>query len=257
MDGKNALAALAAAFVMMPAIAGEVRIGSVTGVTGANASTSGEGLTIVESYLDMINDQGGIHGNRLRRVVKDDQYDPRRTPALVEEAITKDNVVGLINMVGTANTVALMKSGVLNKHKVPLLGVFSGADVIRGPGSEHIFHTRASYFDEVMKITRLTSPLGLKRVAVLYQDDAFGNSISQSIAKAAEQHQFEVVNKTPYKPGESDFAQHAQQIIAFKPNAILLMGVPEAVTRFMKAYEAPVGTSQIFASVVRAGKNAG
>ena len=49
MDCKNALAALAAAFVMMPAIAGEVRIGSVTGVTGANASTSGEGLTLVEA----------------------------------------------------------------------------------------------------------------------------------------------------------------------------------------------------------------
>jgi ABC-type branched-subunit amino acid transport system substrate-binding protein len=74
---------------------------------------------------------------------KDDQYDPQKTPGLAEEAIVKDGVVALLNAVGTADTVGLMKTGVLTKYKVPLVGGFSGADVIRGPGSEQIFHTRA------------------------------------------------------------------------------------------------------------------
>ncbi|RLM48931.1 ABC transporter permease, partial [Halorubrum sp. Atlit-28R] len=150
-------------------------------MTGPNASGAAEGTAIVSGYLNMVNDNGGINGNVLKRVMKDDQYDPAKTLALAEEAITKDGVVALLNSVGTANTVALMKSGVLNKHKVPLVGVFSGADVIRGPGSEQIFHTRASYSDEIMKISRLVSTLQLKRVAVLYQDDGFGASIMQSI----------------------------------------------------------------------------
>ncbi|GIZ50440.1 ABC transporter substrate-binding protein [Noviherbaspirillum aridicola] len=226
--------------------AGEVRIGSVTGITGPNASTGAEGTVLVTNYLQMINDKGGINGNTLARVIKDDQYDPKKTAALTEEAIVKDNVVALVNAVGTANTIAVMKSGVLTKHKVPLLGVFSGADAIRGPGSEMIFHTRASYTDEVMKIARLSSTLGLKRVAVLYQDDGFGAGINQSIARAAADYMFEVVAKAPYKAGETDFSAHVKQIADARPQAIFLMGVPDAVIRFMKAYEAPTGAAQIY-----------
>jgi branched-chain amino acid transport system substrate-binding protein len=183
---KRTLSVLLASSIAGFALAGEVKIGSVIGVTGPNAASGSEGATLAASYLEMVNDNGGINGNMLKRVPKDDQYDPAKTPGLVEEAITKDGVVALLNAVGTPNTVAPMKTGVLKKHKVPLVGVFSGADVIRGPGSEQIFHTRACYTDEIMKIARLVSTLGLKRVAVLYQDDGFGASIMQSIGKASE-----------------------------------------------------------------------
>jgi ABC-type branched-subunit amino acid transport system substrate-binding protein len=243
---RSVIAALYAVCIVNTAQAGEVRIGSVLGLTGPNATTGVEGTAVVNGYFDMINEKGGVNGNTLKRVIKDDQYDPKKTAGLVEEAITKDNVVAMMNAVGTANTIGIIKSGVLTKHKVPLVGVFSGAEVIRGPGSEMIFHTRATYTDEIMKISRLVSTVGLKRVAVLYQDDGFGAGINQSIAKAAEQFKFEVINKTPYKPGETDFAQHARQIIDAKPQAIFLMGVPEAVIRFMRVYDAPVGAAQIF-----------
>jgi branched-chain amino acid transport system substrate-binding protein len=246
MNKKAIWAALAATCVIGAANAAEVKIGSVFGITGPNGAAGAEGATLVDGYLASINDKGGINGNTLKRVLKDDQYDPRKTAGLVEEVIVKDNAVALLNAVGTANTVAIMKSGVLQKTKVPLVGVFSGSEVIRGPGSEQIFHTRATYTDEIMKISRLVSTLGLKRVAVLYQDDPFGAGINQSIARAAEQYNFQIINKTPYKAGETDFTQQARQIVDAKPQAIFLMGVPDAVMRFMKVYEAPTGASQIY-----------
>lgn len=246
MFAKRSIAVLLACAAIGLSHAGEVRIGSVTGITGPNATTGAEGTTLVTNYLQMINDKGGINGNTLTLVIKDDQYDPRKTAGLTEEAIVKDNVVALVNAVGTANTIGVMRSGVLGKNKVPLLGVFSGADAIRGPGSEMIFHTRASYTDEVMKISRLASTLGLKRVAVLYQDDGFGAGINQSIARAAADYMFDIVAKTPYKPGETDFSSHVKQIVDAKPQAIFLMGVPDAVVRFMKIYDAPNGAAQIY-----------
>ncbi|HJV85202.1 MAG TPA: ABC transporter substrate-binding protein [Noviherbaspirillum sp.] len=246
MLGKKLLAAMAACAVVGLATAGEVRIASVTGLTGPNAATSKDGATIFNGYLAMVNDKGGINGNTLKAIVKDDQYDPAKTAAMVAEAVLKDNVVGLVNAVGTVNTVAIMKTGILNKSRVPLVGVFSGADIVRGPGSEQIFHTRASYTDEIKKIARLVSTLGLKRIALLYQDDAFGASINQSIGQAAQAYGFEVINKTSYKAGETDFTSQARQIIESRPQAILLMALPEAVMHFMKVYNAPVGASQIY-----------
>lgn len=246
MFTKKILIGLSACSIIGLATAGEIKIGSVSGVTGTNSATAIEGGLLATGYFQMINDKGGINGNTLTRVIKDDQYDPRKTAFLVEEAITKDKVVALMNGVGTSNILAVMKSGILNKTKVPMVGVFSGADALRGPGSEQVFHTRATYNDEIMKISRLVSTLGLKRVAVLYQDDGFGAGINQSIAKASEQYNFEVISKASYKAGETNFTQQAKQIIDAKPHAIFLMGVPDAVIRFMKAYDAPVGTSQIY-----------
>lgn len=243
---KSLFSALLALSTLGAVHASEVTIGLVADVSGPNAALTKEGNIVINGYIEMVNAKGGVNGNTLKVALKDDQYDPTKTPALAAEAITKDRAVALLNVLGTANTIALMKTGVLNKLGVPLVGVFSGADVVRGPGSEMIFHTRASYTDEIMKIARLSSTLGLKRIAVLYQDDGFGASINQAVAKAAEQYQFEVINKTPYKPGETDFSQHARKIIDSKPQAIYLMGLPEAVIRFMKAYDAPQGASQIY-----------
>lgn len=244
---RKTFAVLLASSVLCVAHAAEVKIGSVTGITGPNASTAGEAVAVASGYLDMVNAKGGINGNTLKMITKDDQYDPRKTPVLAAELIEKENVVALVNSTGTANIGAMMKTGILHQHKMPLVGAFSGSDLIRGPGSEYIFHTRASYTDEIMKISRIASTLGLKRIAVLYQDDGFGASINQSVAKAAEDYKFESVLKVPYKTGETDFAAQARQIIDAKPNAIFLMGVPEAVFRFMKAYDAPKGASQIYA----------
>jgi branched-chain amino acid transport system substrate-binding protein len=97
-----------------------------------------------------------------------------------------------------------------------------------------------------VKIARLLSTLGLKRVAVLYQDDSFGAGIMESVNKASQEFKFDVTLKEQYKFGEKDFTKHAADIIASKPQAILLMGVPEAVYRFMKSYNAPVGAAQIY-----------
>jgi len=226
--------------------AGEVRIGTVSDLSGPLASTSTKMVAATEAYLDMINANGGINGNKIVLTRRDDQYDPRKTPGMVEDIITRDNVVALVNSAGTANTYAMIKAGVLSRHKVPLVGVFSGSEVIRGPGSEFIFHTRPTYHDEVMKIARVASTVGVKNIAVLYQEDGFGASIMKSVNQAMQENGFKMVADAPYKPGETDFTAQAKKIIAAHPQAIFLMGVPDAVANFMKVYDAPVGAAQIY-----------
>lgn len=246
MGFRKSLAALTALFFLHGAHADQVKIGLVAGITGPTAQSAADVLKVTSGYLNMVNAQGGVNGNQLALVTRDDRYDPAKTATLVEEVITREQAIALVNGIGTSNTVALIKTGVLNKHKVPLVGVFSGSDAIRGPGSEHIFHTRASYNEEVMKIARMLSTLGLRRVAVLYQDDGFGAAIMQSVAKAAEEFKFEVAAKVAYKPGEQDFKAQAKDIVAARAQAVLVMAVPDAACNFMKAYDAPVGAAQIF-----------
>ncbi|HJV80058.1 ABC transporter substrate-binding protein [Noviherbaspirillum sp.] len=247
MNSKKIVAAMAASLALGLANAEEVKIGCVSGITGPLALTTADVLKVTTTYLDQVNAKGGINGNQLKLVLRDDGYDPKKTVGMVEDIVAKDHVVVLVNGAGTANTATLVKTGTLNKYKLPLLGVYSGSEAIRGPGSDQIFHTRASYNDEIMKIARHVSTIGLKRVAVFYQDDGFGADVLASLTKASQQYNFDIVLKSSYKPGERDFAANAKQLIASKPQAILLMGVPEAVYRFMKVYDAPTGFAQLYA----------
>jgi branched-chain amino acid transport system substrate-binding protein len=247
MLGKLLMGASVAAVFSHSALAKDVKIGMVTGITGPIAETAQEIVQVTRGYLDLINSQGGVNGNRLVLVPKDDQYNSTKTVPLVEEAVTGDGVVAIVNSAGTAQTFGLIKSRVLNKYRVPLVGVYSGADVLRGAGSEEIFHTRPTYGEEVMKIARLASTLGMKRVAVLYQDDAFGQGILQSVAAAEKAFNIEVILKTPYKPGTKDFSEQAKAITAAQSQAVFLMGVPDSAYQFMKVYDAPAGAAQLYA----------
>lgn len=223
-----------------------VTIGSVLGITGPVSQSADEVLKVTEGYVEMINARGGINGNHLAVTTRDDRYDPAKTASMVEDAIVRDRVVAFVNGIGTSGVISLVKSGVLNKYKTPLVGVFSGSQALRGPGAEYIFHTRGSYRDEVMKISRLLSTLGLKRVALLYQDDGFGADILSSMTDAEKKFGFEIVAKAPYQSGETNFRPQESKITAAHPQAILLMGVPPAVYRFLQVYKQPVGAAQLY-----------
>ncbi|HJV82594.1 ABC transporter substrate-binding protein [Noviherbaspirillum sp.] len=250
MHATKTMFALVIAFFLSAflhaARAEDVRIGFVNGLSGPIAETAQDILKVTRAYVEQVNAGGGVHGRQLALVTRDDQYDPGKTAALVEDVIVNDKAVALVNSAGTAPTIAVIKSGVLARHKVPLVGVFSGSTALRGPGSAEIFHTRPTYGEEVLKIARLASTLGLRRIAVLYQEDAFGQGILQSVADGEKKFNLEVILKAGYQPGTRDFAAQANAIIAARPQAVFMMGVPDSTYQFVKAWNAPSGYAQLY-----------
>ena len=84
----------------------EILIGTWAPLTGpaSNLSTIAKAM---DAYFDYINDQGGIHGRKLRLIIKDDAYDPEKTPAVVEELVDGERVFALLGGNGTANCLAV------------------------------------------------------------------------------------------------------------------------------------------------------
>lgn len=77
------------------------------------------------AYFDMINEQGGIGGRKLRMLTLDDGYVPPKTVELTRRMIEEDNVAFLFNTLGTPTTNATRKY--VNGKKVPQLFIASGA----------------------------------------------------------------------------------------------------------------------------------
>src|SRR5206468_4915895 len=92
------------------------------------------------------------------------------TKKLIEE----DKVFALISYVGTPTTGAAMP--VLTEAKVPLVGPFTGAELLRTPVNRYVFNVRASYYDETEKIVEQLVSTGNKKIAVFFQDDSYGQA---------------------------------------------------------------------------------
>ncbi len=129
-----------------------------------------------KAWFEQVNAQGGINGNKIKFIAYDDQYKVEETLRLVREALQKDRPIAFLGILGTANTGELLKHGVLTDAAVPLIAPYTGADHLRTPFNAYVFHIRASYGDEIEKMVDQFARTGFKRLAVFYENDAFGQA---------------------------------------------------------------------------------
>ncbi len=132
-------------------------------------------------YFDAVNRDGGVFGQRIELRLLDDGYEPARCKANTERLIAED-VFALFGYVGTPTALAALP--LMNQHRIPFFGPFTGAQALRDPFSRQVFHVRASYDDETALIVDPLVNLGLKRIAVLRQNDSYGQAGLDGVQRA-------------------------------------------------------------------------
>ena len=108
----------------------EIKIGTTTPYSGP-ASAYSAGAVSATAYFTMINERGGVNGRKINFISLDDAYSPPKTVEQVRRLIESDEVLFLVNPVGTATNMAVVKY--INQQKVPHLFIGSGATVFNDP----------------------------------------------------------------------------------------------------------------------------
>ncbi|WP_227814546.1 ABC transporter substrate-binding protein [Nitrogeniibacter aestuarii] len=234
----HAAAACVAAFglsLISPAVhAGNIVIGQVAPFSGTLAPT-GKGVNLgLRAYFERVNRAGGIRGDMLKLVTRDDAYKVEQTLAMTRELLAQEKPAALAGFVGTGNAVALNKEGLLDQAGIALVGVRSGAMALRQPVPAHIFHTRASYAAEVLRIIAQMKSMGLKRIAVFHQDDPFGEDGLSAARKGLEEAGMELVAVGKYKKGTTEVSGAVKTIHAADPNGIIMVSNTAASSEFVK-----------------------
>src|SRR5580693_6679011 len=139
-SARSALAALVLTLVASPALAQkhydsgasdtEIKIGTTTPYSGP-ASAYSAGAISTTAYFAMINEQGGVNGRKINYISLDDAYSPPKTVEQIRRLIESDEVLFLVNPVGTATNMAVVKY--INQKKVPHLFIGTGATVFNDP----------------------------------------------------------------------------------------------------------------------------
>lgn len=243
----------------------DIVIGQSAPLSGTLASTGKEMVLGVKLCLDAVNAQGGINGQKLRHVVKDDGYNTEETVRLSQELIDKDKAVALIGYAGTGNIAELLKRGVLAAGNVPLIAPYTGGEPLRKPYNPYIFHIRAGYADEAAKMVEQFVGSGLKRIGVFYQNDAFGQAGLAGVEQALAKYQLEPAARGSYEKGGEDVAAAVEQMKKAAPQAVIMIAVLRPAAAFVREYRKLDPSAQIFSiSVINgpelfklAGENAG
>ena len=195
------LAALAAVWVSvcMPTLAADITVVQIAPLTGVLASTGQQMVLGGKLYFDWINANGGIYGAKIKHEVLDDGYKVEETVRLTKEALDKPEVIALFGFAGTANIAKLLADGVLDAGGAPLVAPYTGGEVLRSPFNPYIFHVRAGYADETEHIVKQVATLGTTRIAVMYQNDAFGKAGLAGVEAAVAKRKMKLVVAAPYE----------------------------------------------------------
>ena len=227
-------AAGSAAALALPAFAQGSRI-----VLGQSAAFSGPAAQLgiqmnrgARIYFDALNAQGGVNGNTIELRTLDDGYEPERCKANTDKFI-KDEAFALFGYVGTPTCLAALP--LVIEAGLPFFGPFTGAEALRDPFHKTVFHLRASYYDETALIVKQLTSLGLKKIAVFYQDDAYGKAGLEGVRRALKAQSLEPVALGTFARNTVDIAAAVKAIAPAIPDAIVQIGAYQACAAFIRA----------------------
>lgn len=211
----------------------EVVIGMTNALSGPAA---GLGTGVREGalvYINKINAAGGVNGRKIKLVSYDDGYEPSQTAAMTQKLIEQDKVFALFGYVGTPTSTAAVPFA--SKAGVPYIGAFTGAEFLRNPVNKVVFNVRASYFDETEgMVERLTKDLGVKKIGVFIQDDAYGNAGKAGVNRALNKMGLSLTGEGKYKRNTVDVDAGLAALKAANPEAVIMVGAYKACAAFVK-----------------------
>lgn len=210
----------------------DILIGQFAAMTGPAAQLGQRMQAGMQAYFSAVNAQGGINGRSLKLVTRDDGYEPDKAAAAVKALILEDKVFALAGAVGTPTGLAALP--IVTEEQVPLVGMFTGAQALREPFNRQVFHVRASYFDETERIVQHLTTLGIKKIAVFYQNDSYGKAGLEGVERAMSKRQLKPVATGTVERNSVDTAQALASILKAEPEAVVQISAYTSCAAFIK-----------------------
>src|SRR6516164_8598330 len=233
LTGAIALASLGPATAEDGVTADSITFGQAAVLEGP-ASALGQGMrTGIQAAFDEINARGGVHGRKLKLISRDDGYEPDRAIAETRKLINEDKVFALIGPVGTPTSAAAQP--IATAAKVPFIGAFTGAGFLRNPKLENVINLRASYGAETEAwIKHLTEDLKIKKIAIFYQDDAFGRAGLDGVKAAMSKRGLDLVEEATYERNTVAVKTALLALRRAAPEAVVMVGAYKPCAELIK-----------------------
>ncbi len=170
--------------------------------------------------FDIVNEEGGIHGRKVKFFVRDYQYNPAQTVAAVKELIERYGIFAFVGGVGTACCQSVYK--ILLDNKIIWISPCSGARTFWDPHNPYLWNIWPAYEDDASIMTKFAvEKKKYKKIAMLYNNDDFGLDALDSVKYRLSKYKMELVAILPVEPTERDLSSQIAKLKASGAEAVI------------------------------------
>lgn len=210
----------------------EILIGSCAALEGPANFLGTQTVLGAKTYINYINDQGGVNGRKIKLVSYDDSYEPTKAIDCFKELV-EEKVFAAGFFVGSPT--AAKHVVLAANNQIPIVGLFTGAQFLHEPFKPYIINVRASYYDETQaQINNLWNVLGIRKIAVIYQEDAFGVAVLEGVKLALKKYGSTPIGLSSFQRNTLDVERAISQVRESNPEAVIMVGAYAPLAEIVK-----------------------
>lgn len=215
---------------------GAIRIGQSTALTGPLGDLGSAMHQGAKAAFAGINAKGGVHGRSIELTTLDDAYEVPKALANVDKFLADPGNFALFNCMGTPMIEAMLPKVV--DSGVPFFAPFTGAQLTRTKNARSVFNIRASYADEAEKLVQHLSTIGIQRIGMVYQNNAFGKEVFTAAQQSMGRLKLPAAVTVTVENNGSDAGAAAAKLAGSDLEAIVIGLAGKPTLEFVKAFRA-------------------
>ena len=215
----------------------------------------------IDTVLQDLNNRGGIAGRPVKIWRIDDGYEPENTLRNSRLFAAEPEVLALFGFFGTPTSKAALP--IAKKAGLTLVAPLTGASSLRAEGQIGVLHFRASYAEEARRIVNHLVNDGFVRIAVAYQNDAYGKDVLASTVEALKTHNLSAVSTAALPRNSTETTQAADTLVKSKPDALIVISLSKTMASLVNNLHrnnsrpqlmtiSPTGTKALFRDLPQA-----
>jgi branched-chain amino acid transport system substrate-binding protein len=199
----------------------EITIGSIQDLSGPIAGFGKQIRLGMMLRVDEVNQQGGVGGRKLKLLVEDSAYDPKRAVLAAQKLVNQDKIFMMVGHIGTAQNLAAMPVQ-FEKNVINFFPVTAAREMF-DPFHRLKYSFAAPYYDQIRTaLPKLAKDKGAKKICAIHQDDEFGLEVLRGAEAGLKTMGAELVEKTSYKRGATDFSSQVAKMKAANCDFVVL-----------------------------------
>jgi branched-chain amino acid transport system substrate-binding protein len=189
----------------------EITLGSIQDLSGPIAGFGKQVRNGLILRADELNEQGGINGRKVKLLIEDSAYDPKKAVLAAQKLVNQDKIFMMVGHIGTAQNLATFPV-LFDKNVINFFPVTAAREMF-DPFHKLKYAFAATYFDQMRTaVPKLVKEKNAKKVCTMYQDDEFGLEVMRGAEEGLKTLNMSFTEKTSYKRGATDFSSQVAKM---------------------------------------------
>ena len=199
----------------------EILVGTIQDMSGPLAAFGKQARFGMQLRIDELNEQGGVHGRKLKLLLEDSGYDPKKAVLGAQKLVNQDKIFIMAGHLGTAQNNAAMPVQ-FEKNVINFLPITAARDMYE-PFHRLKYSFAVTYYDQIRTaLPKLVKEKNAKRVCTICQDDDFGLEVQRGAEAGLKTINMELAEKTSFKRGATDFSSQVAKMKASNCDLVVL-----------------------------------